>query len=146
MGKPIIRVFGMGSSGFASGEEDNKIYYERINAKQESQVRPLWDFLDKFIIDDLKDRDPDFNQVSFDYSFPTIRDRDEKELAEIANLFADFFVKLFDVDAIDALQIAKEIKNRGFMNAITDEDLELLEATVNDPAYKKPQDEESYGF
>lgn len=146
MGKPIIRVFGMGSSGFASGEEDNKIYYERINAKQESQVRPLWDFLDQFIIDDLKDRDPDFNQVSFDYSFPTIRDRDEKELAEIANLFADFFTKLYDVDAIDALQIAKEIKNRGFMASITDEDLEKLEAIVNDPSYEKPQNEESYSF
>lgn len=146
MRKPLIRVFGMGASGFASGEEDNKIYYEYINAKQESQLRPLWDFIDKFAIDDLKQRDDEFNQVSFDYDFPTIRDRDEKELAEIANLFADFFTKLYNVDAIDALQVAKEIKNRGFMNSITDEDLEKLEAIVNDPAYEKPQDEEGFSF
>ncbi len=86
---PLMRMYGQGAGGFASGEEDNKIYYEHINSKQESDVRPAWNFFDMFMLDKLKQEDENFNLKFLDYDFPTIRDRSEKEQAEIAKLIVD---------------------------------------------------------
>lgn len=142
---PLTRLFGQAAGGFASGEEDNKIYYEYINSKQESMLRPFWNFVDKFLIDHLRDKFADFTLSSFDYDFPSIRDRDEKELAEIANLNADYYSKLFDMDVVNSLNIAKDLRNKGFLPSVSDDDLEKLKAIINDPTYTKPtQESEAY--
>ena len=143
---PLTRLFGQSAAGFASGEEDNKIYYEHINSKQESMLRPAWDFIDKFIIDDLKEKFEDFNLSFFDYDFPSIRDRNEKEQAEIFQIIVNALVALYGAEAIDPVQIAKEIKLKGLMQSISDDDISKLEAVVNDPTWTTASQENPGGF
>lgn len=141
---PLMRMYGQGAGGFASGEEDNKIYYEHINSKQESDVRPAWNFFDMFMLDKLKQEDENFNLKFLDYDFPTIRDRSEKEQAEIAKLIVDTLKVLYDMDAVDAVQVASEVKLKGLVASISDADIEALRAIVNDPNYEK--DPQGFAF
>ena len=143
---PLTRLFGQSAAGFASGEEDNKIYYEHINSKQESLLRPAWDFIDQFIIDDLKERFSDFDLSFFDYDFPSIRDRNEKEQAEIFQIIVNALVALHGAEAIDPVQIAKEIKLKGLMQSISDDDISKLESVVNDPTWTPANQENQGGF
>ena len=136
-GIPLMKMFGQGAGGFASGEEDNKNYYEMINARQESQLRPAWNFIDQFIIDKFKEEDEAFKLDFFDYDFPSIRDRNEKEEAEIAKIIIDSLKVLYDMDAVDAVQVASEVKLKGLIASISDADIEALKAVINDPAYEK---------
>ena len=136
-GIPLMKMFGQGAGGFASGEEDNKNYYEMINARQESQLRPAWNFIDQFIIDKFKEEDETFKLDFFDYDFPSIRDRNEKEEAEIAKIIIDSLKVLYDMDAVDAVQVASEVKLKGLIASISDADIEALKAVINDPAYEK---------
>lgn len=143
---PLTRLFGQSASGFASGEEDNKIYYEHINSKQESMLRPAWNFIDKFIIDDLKDKFENIRLSFFDYDFPSIRDRDEKEQAEIMQIIVNSLVALYGAEAVNPAQIAKEIKLKGLIQSITDDDIAKLEAIVNDPTWTPASQEDQGGF
>lgn len=143
---PLTRLFGQSAAGFASGEEDNKIYYEHINSKQESMLRPIWNFIDKFMIDAIREKIEGFQLSFFDYDFPSIRDRNEKEQAEIFQIIVNALVALYGVEAIDPVQIAKEIKLKGLMNSITDEDIRKLEAVVNDPTWTRENEENSGSF
>ena len=143
---PLTRLFGQSAAGFASGEEDNKIYYEHINAKQESMLRPMWAFIDKFMIDYIKEKDETFTHSFFDYDFPTIRDRDEKEQAEIFQIVTNALVALYGTEAIDPVTIAEHIKLKGFIN-ISDEQLDKLKAVVNDPTWQPAaQAQGGFGF
>lgn len=146
MEMPLTRAFGQSAAGFASGEEDNKIYYEHINSKQESQLRPAWDFIDMFLIDDMHEKGIGVDVKFFDFDFPSIRDRNEKEQAEILQIIVNSLVALYGVDAVDPVQIAKEVKLQGLINSITDEDIRKLEAIINDPAYTPKAEENSGGF
>lgn len=141
MGMPLTRAFGQSAAGFASGEEDNKIYYEHINSKQESQLRPAWNFIDKFLLDEIE---TDVRMLDFD--FPSIADRSEKEQAEILKIIIDSLKVLYDIDAVDAVQIAREIQLRGIITTISDEDIEKLKAVINDPSYTKPEENSGGGF
>lgn len=143
---PLTRLFGQSAAGFASGEEDNKIYYEHINSKQESLLRPIWNFIDQFIIDDLKEQFEEFRLSFFDYDFPSIRDRNEKEQAEIFQIIVNALKVLYDTEAIKPDQIAKEIKLKGLIQSISDDDIRKLEAVVNDPAWTPASQESSGGF
>ena len=136
-GIPLMEMFGQGAGGFASGEEDKKNKYEMINARQESQLRPAWNFIDQFMIDKFKEEDETFKLDFFDYDFPSIRDRNEKEEAEIAKIIIDSLKVLYDMDAVDAVQVASEVKLKGLIASISDADIEALKAVINDPAYEK---------
>ena len=136
-GIPLMEMFGQGAGGFASGEEDKKNKYEMINARQESQLRPAWNFIDQFMIDKFKEEDEAFKLDFFDYDFPSIRDRNEKEEAEIAKIIIDSLKVLYDMDAVDAVQVASEVKLKGLIASISDADIEALKAVINDPAYEK---------
>lgn len=141
---PLMKMFGQGAGGFASGEEDNKNYYEHINAKQESQLRSAWDFIDKFMLDSFKQDDENFKLDFLDYDFPSIRDRNEKEEAEISKLIIDALKVLYDMDALDAVQVAKEVKLKGLVASITDNDIALLQSIISDPSYEK--DPQGFSF
>lgn len=140
-GIPLMKMFGQGAGGFASGEEDNKNYYEEVNSMQESMLRQAWNFVDKFMIDELQ-----FKQSFFDYDFPTIRDRSEKEQAEIMQIIVNSLVALHGIDAMDAVQVASEMKLKGLVASITDADIEALKAVINDPAYQQETENYSGGW
>ena len=92
--------------------------------------RPVYDY--KF-----KEEDEAFKLDFFDYDFPSIRDRNEKEEAEIAKIIIDSLKVLYDMDAVDAVQVASEVKLKGLIASISDADIEALKAVINDPAYEK---------
>lgn len=140
-GMPLMEMFGQGAGGFASGEEDKKNKYEEINGMQESMLRPAWNFVDKFLIDELQ-----FSQTFFDYDFPTIRDRSEKEEAEIMQIIVNSLVALYGVEAIDPVQIASEVKLKGLVASISDDDINKLKAVINDPSYQKETENYSGGW
>jgi len=41
------------------------------------------------------------------------------------------------MDAVDAVQVASEVKLKGLIASISDADIEALKAVINDPAYEK---------
>ena len=137
---PITVMFGQSASGFNSGEEDNKNYYDSIESSQESRLRPLLDFVDVFIFDKMGKKPLDWW-----YEFPTIDTMNKKDQASIFSAYSTGLVSLLQAGIINEAQALKELKQRAVFENITDEDIRnasLLNGTgeitgtgsENDPA------------
>ena len=55
-------------------------------------------------------------------------------------------VALYGAEAIDPVQIAKEIKLKGLMQSISDDDISKLESVVNDPTWTPAQNSGGFSF
>lgn len=111
---PITKLFGQSASGFASGEEDNQNYYEDIASMQESRLRALDEFGDKFMLDE-----------SIDFKYPSIELSNEVEKSTILGTTVTALSSLYQDAIITEAQYAKELKSRDLI-AFTDEDIEEL--------------------
>lgn len=116
--RPITVVFGQSASGFASGEEDNKAYYETINSLQESRLRPLLDFIDSFLLK-LAGIDSD----DFGYEFPSIDSMNKLDEATILNTYATAVANLYQQGLLTGEQILKELKQRDIFSNISESDI-----------------------
>ena len=99
--RPITVLFGQSASGFASGEEDNRAYYETILNMQESLLRPLQEFIDKFI---LNLHIPD---IKFEY--PSIDSVNESEEATIFSQICSAIAALVTAQIIPDEVAQKEL-------------------------------------
>lgn len=116
--RPITVLFGQSASGFATGEEDNRRYYETINALQESRLRPLQDFIDQFVLDVVAQ-----GVEKLDYSYPSIDSMNAKERAEIVGLMAPALVQLVDAGIITDEAALREMVDRGALQSVTEDDI-----------------------
>lgn len=106
--RPITVLFGQSASGFATGEEDNRAYYETIKSLQESRLRPLQEFIDSFF--------PELKGQWFEY--PPIDSVNEKEKAEIFASVTTALGQLLMNDAITDSDAVKELQRLGFLTGV----------------------------
>lgn len=126
---PLTLVFGQSAAGFATGEEDNQNYQNSINSKQESRLRPLWDFFDQFLFDDLKLNPSDFE---FSYTFPPIGEIDEVKVADVLLKVAQALQILLQEGVINEAQAAKEVKRMALIFSIDDKYIKGLEDAIEE--------------
>ncbi|MEX9217098.1 phage portal protein, partial [Providencia rettgeri] len=122
--RPLSILFGQSATGFSSGEEDNKAYYEDINGRQEARLRPLQDFIDQFILDKLAITD------ELKYTYPTIDSINEAELATRFTAYATGFSSLFQDFILDEKTILREMIARGLLTTVTEKDIEAIIAST----------------
>lgn len=99
--RPITVLFGQSASGFASGEEDNRAYYETINNWQESVLRPLQEFIDKFTLNRAVD--------NFEFEYPSIDSENEVEKATIFSQICSAIAALVTAQIIPDEVAQKEL-------------------------------------
>ncbi|WXG60559.1 anti-CBASS Acb1 family protein [Campylobacter concisus] len=125
LNRPISILFGEGAGGFGSGEEDNRAYYETINELQNTLLRPVYDFIDPFILGE-----------TLEYDFYSIDSLNDKEKAEILNVKSTALGNLLDKGVITEAIILKELKDEGLIKNISAEDIneaELLAQKLDEP-------------
>ncbi|BDR73344.1 hypothetical protein K144316041_20520 [Clostridium tetani] len=121
---PVTKLFGRSPAGFnATGESDLNNYYDIIEQKQESQLKPVLDkilpimFMSEFgaIPDDL------------DYEFNPIGSPSESELADIVDKKSNSIINVFNAGLISQKTSLKELRQMsettGVFSNITDEDI-----------------------
>lgn len=123
---PLTRLFGQSAAGFASGEEDNQKYYESIASLQESRLRPIDDFIDSFLLDEL-----------VDYIYPSVELSNETEKSTILTATVGALNTLLQSGIIDEVQFAKELKAADLVN-FSDEDITALEELISEPTEEDP--------
>lgn len=126
LNRPISILFGEGAGGFSSGEEDNRAYYETISELQNTLLRPVYDFIDPFILGE-----------TIEYDFYSIDSLNDKEKAEILNVKSTALGNLLDKGVITEAIILKELKDEGLIKNISAEDIneaELLAQKLDEPA------------
>lgn len=99
--RPITVLFGQSASGFASGEEDNRAYYETINNWQESVLRPLQEFIDKFILSRAVE--------NIEFEYPSIDSENEVEKATIFSQICSAIAALVTAQIIPDEVAQKEL-------------------------------------
>ena len=125
LNRPISILFGEGAGGFSSGEEDNRAYYETINELQNTLLRPVYDFIDPFILGE-----------NLEYDFYSIDSLNDKEKAEILNVKSTALGNLLDKGVITEAVILKELKDEGLIKNISADDIaeaELLAKELDEP-------------
>ncbi len=118
--RPITVLFGQSASGFNSGEEDNKSYYETINGLQEARLRPLQDFIDQFILDKLSISD----ELKYDY--PSIDSINEAELATRFTAYSTGFTSMLQNSVMDEETVLREMVARGLLVTVTENDIKRI--------------------
>lgn len=116
--RPITVLFGQSASGFSSGEEDNKAYYETINGMQESRLRPMQDFADKFILDKLSIGE------ALTYEYPSIDSINETEEATRFGQYATGFNTLVTSSILTEEVAIREMIARGVLKTVTEEEIQ----------------------
>lgn len=116
--RPITVLFGQSASGFSSGEEDNKAYYETINGMQETRLRPMQDFADRFILDRLAVTE----QMTYEY--PSIDSINETEEATRFTQYATGFNTLVTGQILTEEIALREMIARGVLKTVTEEEIQ----------------------
>lgn len=141
LNRPLNIIFGESASGFSSGEEDNRAYYETIAELQNTFLRPIYEFIDPFILKFMGKVD---NQA-LEFDFISIDSVNEVERANILNTKATAFGTLIDKAVITEAIALKELRDEGLIKNITDEDIseaEILSKTLDDPTDNTPVSDE----
>ncbi|EBP0012911.1 DUF1073 domain-containing protein [Salmonella enterica] len=124
--RPITILFGESASGFSSGEEDNKAYYETINGLQESRLRPMQEFTDQFILDKLTVTE------DLSYEYPTIDSINESDEATRFSQYATGFNTLVTSSILTEEVAVREMVNRGVLKTVTEEDIKGIVSAGTD--------------
>lgn len=128
---PLTRLFGQSASGFASGSEDNQNYYESLASLQESRLRPIDEFGDKFLLAD-----------GVDFIYPSIEISNEVEKATVLGTVTTALTTLLMNGVIDEAMVAQELKDRDLVN-IDDEYIEELKGLLSEETESYPSIEAS---
>jgi phage-related protein (TIGR01555 family) len=131
---PVTKLFGRSPSGMnATGESDMQNYYDAIEEKQESELRPVLDKLLPIIMTSTLGAVPD----DFDYDFNAVRRPNENEMSDLASKNTDSVTKAFQAGMISQRTALKELRQQseitGMWSNITDEDIENADDTIQNP-------------
>lgn len=131
---PVTKLFGRSPSGMnATGESDMQNYYDTIEEKQESELRPIYDKILPIMCMSTLGVVPD----DLDYDFNAVRRPDEDEMSDLASKNTDSVTKAFQAGLISQRTALKELRSQseitGMWTNITDEDIEKADDTIQDP-------------
>lgn len=126
-GIPLVRLFGQSPAGLNStGESDFRMYYDRVYAEQESNLREgLTIVLTVLYMSLFGENPPD----DFDFDFVPLWQTTHKEKTEIASMTSTLISLAYEKGIIDQETALKELKqsgdNTGIFTNISDEQIEL---------------------
>lgn len=131
---PVTKLFGRSPAGMnATGESDLTNYYDTIEEKQETYLRPVYDKLFPIILMSVFGAVPD----DFDFAFNPVRKPNNDEMADLASKNTDSITKAFQAGLISQQTALKEMRSQseltGMWQSITDEDIEAADDTINNP-------------
>lgn len=132
-GIPLVRLFGQSPAGLNStGESDLRMYYDNIQAQQESRLRDGMLKVLRVLHRSMFGTDaPD----SFDFEFVPLWQTSQKEKADIANTITTLVTTAYEKGVIDEATALKELKQSsettGVFTNITDE--QVAEAEMAPP-------------
>lgn len=121
---PVTKLFGRSPAGMnATGESDMQNYYDTIEEKQESDLRPVYDKILPIIMMSEFGAIPD----DFDYNFKPVRRLKDSEQSDLASKNTDSVTKAFQAGMISQQTALKELREQsettGMWGNITDEDI-----------------------
>lgn len=131
---PVTKLFGRSPAGMnATGESDMQNYYDTIEERQESELRPIYDKLLPIMMLSCFGAIPD----DFDFAFNPVRRPKDDEMSELASKNTDSVTKAFDSGMISQRTALKELRQQsemtGMWSNITDEDIEKADAEISRP-------------
>lgn len=131
---PVTKLFGRSPAGMNStGESDMQNYYDTIEEKQESELRPIYDKLLPIMCMSTLGAVPD----DLDFDFNAVRRPNEDEMSDLASKNTDSVTKAFQAGLISQRTALKELRSQseitGMWTNITDEDIEKADETIQDP-------------
>ncbi len=106
----------------ATGEGDEKNFFDMIRSKQEFQFRPKLEYFDKIMAKSLN-IDPD----NMGFNFRPLFQIPDTEQATIELSQAQKDQIYVDMGVVRVSQVAAEAKNRGTYSVITDDDIKVIE-------------------
>lgn len=120
---PATRLFGKAPVGMNStGESDLQNYYDGINSKQELELRPDIEYLDRAIAANIG-----IDSGKMEFSFDPLWQLSDVERSQVLESNARAFQIFLDMGTITESMIAREAKNQGMLTTITDDFIERLE-------------------
>jgi phage-related protein (TIGR01555 family) len=129
---PVTKLFGRSPAGFnATGESDLQNYYDSIQEKQESCLRPILDKLLPIMCMSEFGEIPD----DLDFDFVNCRRPTEEEKKNLTKQIGEVVTGAFQAGIISQQTALKELKGSsditGMWYSITDEDINQAETTSN---------------
>lgn len=128
-GIPLVRLFGQSPAGLNStGENDLRMYYDNILARQESRLREGLTMVLQILHRSLfGESAPD----DFDFDFTPLWQTSAKEKADIATVTTAAIIQAYDAGIIDQVTALKELKqmsdNTGVFSNITQKTIQEAE-------------------
>ena len=132
-GIPLVRLFGQSPAGLNStGEADLRNYYDKINAQQETHLRPalaekVYPVLSMSVLGKPLPDD-------FDFVFPSLWQMPDKEKVDVAKVVTDAVGEAYDRGIVGRRTALKELKQlsktSGIWSNITDEMIEAADDEV----------------
>ena len=140
---PMTRLFGQSAGGMNStGDNEIRNYYDMLQAKQESELRPKLEYLDAVLIRTELGQIPD----DYGFEFNSLWQMSDKEKAETEKIRGDRDKIYFEMGVIDEGVIAGDLKEAGTYANLKNEHVELakqlaekMRETEEEP--KEPADE-----
>lgn len=130
---PMTRLFGRSAGGLnTTGDNDIRNYYDMLQAKQESELRPQLERLDAIMVRSELGQMPE----DHGFTFNSLWQMSDKQLADTEKTRAERDKIYFDMGVIDEGVIASDLKEVGTYANLTDEHVELakqLAGKVDDP-------------
>jgi len=132
---PVTKLFGRSPAGMnATGESDMQNYYDTIEEKQESYLRPVYDKLIPIMMMSCWGAIPD----DFDYQFNPVRRMTDDKMADLGSKNTDSITKVYDSGIISQKTALRELRQQsdltGLWSNITDEDIENADNVAHDPS------------
>lgn len=130
---PVTRFIGTSPRGMnATGESDLEIHYENVHSKQDTELRPILDTLDKIIQMHL------FGSLieEYSYEFLPLYMQDDKEISETKKVNADERKVYVDMGVLPKHTVAKQLNEEGW--SIDNDYISKLESVSNDPSKLAP--------
>ncbi len=142
-GIPLVRLFGQSPAGLNStGESDLRMYYDKINAQQETALRRPFDRLLKVIHQSVFGK-PAPKDMQF--TFTPLWQMDATAKATNGRTIAETIAGAFDSQLISKFTALKELRQAstetGLFTNITDEDIAAAESEENSSDVPLPDDE-----
>jgi phage-related protein (TIGR01555 family) len=130
-GIPVTRLLGTSARGLnATGEGDIRNFYDMIDARRETYLRPRIDQLDKVLIRSVLGTIPD----DFTWEFGPLWQMDETEVADVEKKRAETAQVYVNLGVIDPVIVAKQLLQDGTYVGVDDDWIkELEEASKLEP-------------
>ena len=120
---PATRFIGQSAVGMgATGDGDSRNYYDMIEVKRDSQLIPIIDDIDLYMVPSvLGSMPPDYS-----YTMTPLWQPSENEQADVDKKRAETAAIYLDKEVITPSMVAAELQENGTYSSITDEYIEAL--------------------